>query len=250
MERAIRAVFQETGDPIHEILRRDLQMDAISNPARSESSDSSLPAKRQLVEKVAVDPADLKDDQSQSEPPRLGRRPLAAMITFCIGVAATLTWQSYGDTARKAIATSFPRLAWLAPQTTTVAQNTSDIFAPATAVPSPDQPHIDAISLDLDQVRQSIDRIATTIAADQGQMTHSIDRIAASQEQLTRSVERIAASQEQMTRTVAQLAAGQEQVTREITKLQAIEQQYVLYRNSKPLAPRPVPQPSQGQTVR
>jgi hypothetical protein len=225
-------------------------MDAISNPAQPEFSERSLPAKRQFVEKVAVDPADLKDGSSQSGRPELSRRPLAAMITFCIGVAATLTWQSYGDTARRAIATSFPRLAWLAPQTTTVTQTTSDIFAPATAVPSPDQQHIDARSLDLDEVRQSIDRIATSIVADQEQMTHSVDRIAASQEQMTRNVERIAASQEQMTRTVAQLAAGQEQVTREITKLQAIEQQYVLLRNSKPLAPRPVPQPSQGQTAR
>jgi methyl-accepting chemotaxis protein len=180
------------------------------------------------------------------------RRKIAlALITFCIGVAATLTWQSYGDAARKAIATSFPRLVRLAPQATPVAQNTSDIFAPATSAPSfPDQHQLDAISLNLDAVRQSIDRIATSIAAGQEQMTQSVDRIAASQEQMTRSVERIAASQEQMTPTVAQLAAGQKQATREIAKLQAIEQQYILYRNSKPLAPRPVLPSSQGQTAR
>jgi hypothetical protein len=67
---------------------------------------------------------------------------------------------------------------------------------------------------------------------------------------MTRSIDRIAASQEQIARTAAQLANGQEQVAREITKLQAIEQQYILYRNSKPLAPRPVPQASPGQTAR
>src|SRR6266849_3038163 len=212
-------------------------MSATSNPAQSEFTEGSLPAKRQLVEKLAIDPADLKTDQFKSE--RLGKRIRFALapITFCIGVVATLAWQSYGDAAKRTIANSFPRLGWSVPQPAPVTQNNPDIIVPtASAAPFPDQQQLDAISLDLDAVRQSVDRISTSIAA--------------GQEQTTRSVERIAASQEQMTRTVAQLAAGQEQVTREITKLQAIEQQYILYRNSKPLAPRPVPQPSQGQTAR
>jgi methyl-accepting chemotaxis protein len=226
-------------------------MSATSDPAQSESSKGFLPAKRQLVEKVAIDPADLKTDQFKSE--RLGKRIRFALapITFCIGVVATLAWQSYGDAARRTIANSFPRLGWSIPRAAPVTQNNPDIIAPtASAAPFPDQQQLDAISLDLDAVRQSVDRISTSVTAGQEQMTQSVDRIAASQEQVTRSVERIAASQEQMTRTVAQLAAGQEQVTREITKLQAVEQQYLLYRNSKPLAPRRVPQPSQGQTVR
>jgi len=79
----------------------------------------------------------------------------------------------------------------------------------------------DAISLDLDEVRQSVDRIATSIAAAQEQITRSVDRIAASQEQLTR----------------------------EITKVQSIEQ-YILYKNSEPPAPKPVARPSQGRTAR
>jgi len=72
-------------------------MSATSNPAQSEFSEGSLPAKRQLVEKVAIDPADLKTDQFKSE--RLGKRIRFALasITFCIGVVATLAWQSYGD---------------------------------------------------------------------------------------------------------------------------------------------------------
>jgi len=217
-------------------LRRDLQMSAISNPAQSEFSEGSLPVKQQLVEKLAIDPADLKTDRFQSE--RLGKRIRLALapITFCIGVAATLTWQTYGDAARNAIATSFPRLVWLAPQATPVAQNTSDIFAPAASAASfPDQQQLDAMSLDLDAVRQSVDRMATSITA--------------GQEQMTRSVDRIAASQEQMARTADQLAADREQLTREITKLHAIEQ-YILYKNTEPPAPKPVPRPSQGRTAR
>ena len=38
------------------------------------------------------------------------------LIAFCVGVTATLAWQSYGDTAREMIASSYPQLDWLAPQ--------------------------------------------------------------------------------------------------------------------------------------
>jgi peptidoglycan hydrolase CwlO-like protein len=225
-------------------------MSATSNPAQSEFSEHSLPVKRQLVEKLAIDPADLKTDQS--ERPRLNKRvPLALVaITFCIGVVATVVWQSYGDAARGAIASSLPQLGWSVPQAAPVTPNNPDMIAPtASAAPSPDQQQVDAIPLDLDAMRQSVDRISTSITAGQEQIARSVDRMAASQEQITRSIDRIVASQEQLARTVAQLANSQEQVTREITKLQAIEQQHI-YRNSKPLASRPAPQTSQGQTAR
>jgi hypothetical protein len=196
------------------------------SPIQSEISKNTLPVKK-LVEVVAIDPANLKIDQPQSERPRLGKRVLLALALICIGVAATLAWQSRGDAARKAIAGAVPRLSWLAPQAAPVTQNTPDTFVPAaSAAPSPDQQQLAAVPLDLDAVRQSVDHIA------------------AGQEQMTRSVERIAASQEQMARTVGQLTAGQEQLTREITKLQAIEQ-YILYKNSEPPAPKPVSRPSQ-----
>jgi hypothetical protein len=192
-------------------------MSAIPSPTQSELPKGLLPVKKQLVEVLTIDPANLKNDQLRSERPGLGKRvPLAlALIMFCIGVAATSAWQSYGDAAREMTASSFPQLGWLAPQAIPVAQNTPDATAPAT--PSPDQQQLNAMSLDLDAVRQSVDRIA--------------------------------ASQEQMTRNVDQLTAGQEQVTRAITKLQAIEQ-YILYKNSEPPAPKPVPRPSRARTAR
>ena len=201
------------------------------NPTQSEISRATLPVKK-LVEVVAIDPANLRIDPPESERPRLGKRVLLALaaVTFCIGVAATLAWQSRGDAARKAIASAVPRLGWLAPQAAPVTQNTPDIVAPAaSAAPSPDQQQLSAMPLDA--VRQSVDQIA----AGQGQMT--------------RSVERIAAGQEQMARTVGQLTAGQEQLTREITKLQAI-QQYILYKNSEAPTPKPVPRPMQARTAR
>src|SRR6266852_5884975 len=167
--------------------RAEVQMNATPNPAQSEFSKDSLPVKS-LVEVLTTDPADLKNDRFPSGRPSFDRRsPLAFarfLILFCVGVAATLAWQSYGDAARQIIASSSPRLGWLAPQPAPPAQNAPDIIA--LAAPSPDQQRLTAISLDLDAVRQSVDRIA----ASQEQTTRSVDRIAPS----------IVARQEQMTR--------------------------------------------------
>jgi hypothetical protein len=101
-------------------------------------------------------------------------------------------------------------------------QNASTAIALVTpaAPPSPDQQQLSEISLDLDGVRQSIDRLAS--------------------------------SQEQMTRNLDKLAAGQAQMSGEMTKLQTIGQ-YILYKNSEPpqpLAPVATSRSSQGRTAR
>src|SRR5882672_7567048 len=147
------------------------------------------------------------------------------------------------------IANSYPQLSWVAPQPPPTAQNAPD--AVGLAAPSPDQQQLNAISLDV--VRQSVDKLATGIAASQERLTRSLDRIAASQEQITRSVDKIAASiaanQEQITHSVDRIAAGQEQMTRDITKLQEIEQ-YILYKNSESPPPQQAPAPARGRAPR
>ncbi len=124
------------------------------------------------------------------------------MIVFSIGVAATLAWQIYGDAARRLIA---------------AAASTSD------------QQQLNAISLDLDAVRRSIDGLAIGIGTS------------------------IATSQEQTTRSIDRLTAGLEQMTHEIAKFQAVEQ-YVLHGNSESPphpapAPPPMPRPFQAPPV-
>jgi hypothetical protein len=171
-------------------------MAAMPSRAQSERYSGLLPVELS-VEAPAVRGADPTNDRFQNGHPSHGTRasrPLTRfLITFYIGVAATLAWQSYSEAARRVIARLSPQLAWLAP--------------PAAAVQAAPDP-IDAITL-------SVDRIATTIAA----------------------------SQEQMTRSVDSLAAGQERMTREITRLQAIDQ-YLLFRNSEPpLQPTPASAP-------
>jgi hypothetical protein len=100
-------------------------------------------------------------------------------IIFCIGVAATLVWQSYGDAARERIANSSPQLRWLAPQT--VAQTTPDMVAPtAPATPSPDMQQLKAMSLGLAAVRQSVEQLA----AAQQQMTDEIAKLQATEQEI------------------------------------------------------------------
>jgi hypothetical protein len=176
-----------------------------------------------------VDRADLKNDRLQSTQPASRERvpfPLTRfLITFSIGVAATVAWQHSGSAAIEMLASSFPQLRWLTSRPEPAAQNASDtiaLVAPAAVPPSPDQPQVSAISLDLDAVRQSIDRVSR--------------------------------SQEQMIRNVDQLAADQVQMKGEITKLQAIGQ-YILSKVSEPPPPQP-PAPvtrsrsSQQRTIR
>jgi hypothetical protein len=204
-----------------------------------------------------VRPADL--DGHPNGRSSVGKRALITLvrflITFCIGVSATLAWQLYGDPVREMIAGSYPQLGWLAPQAEPVQNAPHVIELASRTASSPDQQQPNAISLDLDAVRQAIDPIATSIASSQGQMTSSADRIATSQQQIASSLDRIATSQEQMMRTVEQMTrsvdqftADQEQMTREITKLQEIEQS-IHSRNSEPSprpasAPKPVSRPA------
>src|SRR5262252_5938360 len=181
-----------------------------SPAAQPEFPEGSLPL-RPPAEAPALHPSDLKDDGFPSGRRSLAKRAWLAfvrfLVTFGIGVGATLVWQSYGDAAREMIANSAPQLAWLGPQSPPVAQNAADPIEPASPAAAAPDPQLNAVALDLEAVRQSVDRIAT--------------------------------SQEQLTRTVDQLAAGQEQMTRDVAKLHAIEQ-YILYKNSE-APPRPAP---------
>jgi len=166
-------------------------MNARPRPTQSKFLDEDTVPLRASVEAPAIRLADLKNDQFPSWRPslgdldplgRLGRLdPLVFaryLITFSIGVAVALAWQSYGNATRDAAS-------------------------------------LKAISIDRDAVRQSLDRIATSVATSQEQMARRIER----------SIER--------------LAAGQEQTTRQINDMQTFEQ-YVLDRIST-LPPRSAP---------
>jgi TolA-binding protein len=155
-----------------------------------------------------LNPDDLDDDpfasHSDHQPEPAVRRSstsrIALLITFCVGIAVTMAWYSFGGPVREAIAGMSPQLAWVAPQPVLVAAPAADPATPG--APSLDQ-QLSAASQDIDAVRQNVDRIAT--------------------------------AQDQIIKSIGQLSAGQEQLTKEIAKLQAVEQ-YILYKNSEPPA--------------
>src|SRR5258708_28504422 len=102
---------------------------------------------------------------------RRSRTLARVLITFCVGVATTLAWQSYGDAAREIIANSYPQLGWLAPRAT-IAQTAPDMIMPAT--PSVDQQELKAVALGLAVVRQRVDQLASQVAAGRDQVTRDI----------------------------------------------------------------------------
>jgi hypothetical protein len=132
-----------------------------------------------------VCPADLKNDRFPSKWPSSGKRASRALarflIMFCMGIAATLAWQSYGDAAREMIASSSPQLGWLAPQAALVAQTAPNMIAPAApTAPSPDRQQLNATSLSLAALRQSVDQLA----AGQEQMTRDITKLRAAEQDI------------------------------------------------------------------
>jgi hypothetical protein len=88
------------------------------------------------------------------------RRTLVVGIAFCVGIAATVAWQAYGDGARRMVANRFPQLAWLAPPAT-AAPSIPGPPGPGTG-PSPEQ--LAAVSHSLAAVRQSVDKLAADVA--------------------------------------------------------------------------------------
>src|SRR6266550_4290509 len=81
----------------------------------------------QPEEPPPVRPPTLENDPLPNRQPPVRKRASRALarllMTFCIGVAATLAWQSYGDATRQIIANSYPQLRWLAPRPLPTAQN-------------------------------------------------------------------------------------------------------------------------------
>jgi hypothetical protein len=150
-------------------------MGAMPSRAQSESYKGLLPIELS-VEAPTLFTAYLRSERFANEPSsdrQENSRPFArSLITFCIGVAATLTWQSYNGVARQNIASWSPELGWLAPQ------------APiARIVP--------------DRIEQIIARIADRIVTNTG----------TGQEQIARAVDQLTAGQEQLTREIVKLEA-------------------------------------------
>jgi hypothetical protein len=160
-----------------------MSMGAMPSPAQSRLYAGLLPVE-QSIEALAAHAANLKYSQRRhlrsSLAERASRTVARFVITFYIGIVATLAWQSYSEAARQFIAGLSPRLDWLAPAT-------------AQAILDP-----------INEITRNVDRI---VAASQQQMARSVDQLAVGQEEITRTVDQLAASQEQIARDIIKLQA-------------------------------------------
>ena len=144
------------------------------------------------------------------------------LVAICIGVAATLAWQSYGDAAKQIIATRAPELGWSPDAKQMIASWTlgwtkppagSEKQALPVAQIAPSAPSIDA---------EKVQQLTQSLAV------------------LRQTVEQLAAGQDQMTRVIARLESA---VTELIVKIPEPPPQ-------PPAAParKPTPAPPSSRT--
>jgi hypothetical protein len=133
------------------------------------------------------------------------------LVAICVGVAAALLWQSYGEAAKRMIATKTLEFGW-SPETKQIiaswvpdaaANVASTLKVPAASSPDP----------------QQLQQIAAHIAAVQQAVERQLGDVQV---------------------TIQQLAAGQDQIARQITELQTADEDI--------LAKIPVPSPRLAST--
>jgi outer membrane murein-binding lipoprotein Lpp len=127
------------------------------------------------------------------------------LLAICIGVAATLAWQSYGEAAKQIFAAKAPELGWSSetkqmianwveqlgwtkpPQAGPLAQTAPTAVAPSVPVaPSIDPAEVHQIAKDVTALRQAV----AQITASQDQMAREVGRLqAANQEILVKTPE-------------------------------------------------------------
>jgi hypothetical protein len=159
-------------------------------------------------EPTPIRPTTLENDPRAPRQSSLRERAsrVPSLLAFCVGVAGTCAWWSYGDATREMIANSYQQLGWLAPRQAATVQKALDAIAPAgSANPHPDQldpmlgDDLRAIRLSLDRIvagqeliARAVEEIATSIAAGKEQMTRNTDQTATRQEPTTRSSDQTA----------------------------------------------------------
>jgi hypothetical protein len=144
----------------------------------------------------AIDNQTKRTPESQAK--RRGSRGFVRyLVAICVGVAATLAWQSYGETAKQIVATRAPELGWSPEakqmiassiqwigltkppagsekQAAPVAQTAPTTVAPKEpAAPSLDREQMQQMARDLAALRQNVDQLI----ASQNQMARQMARL-------------------------------------------------------------------------
>ena len=155
----------------------------------------------------------------ENEMKRRGSRGFARyLVAICIGVAAALAWQSYGEAAKQMIATSAPELGWSSETKQMIASWVQQLGW--TKPPAGSE--------------KRAAPVAQTAVAPNAPTAPSFD---------PEKIQQMARDLATLRQTVEQLAAGQTQVTREIAKLEAADVE-ILAKIPAPPPPRPITAPA------
>jgi hypothetical protein len=150
----------------------------------------------------------------ENEMKRRGSRGFARyLVAICIGVAAALAWQSYGEAAKQMIATSAPELGWSSEAKQMIASWVQQLGWTKPPAGSEKQAA----------------PVAQTAVAPNAPATPAFD---------PEKIQQMAWDLATLRQTVEQLAAGQTQVSREIAKLEAADVE-ILAKIPAPPPPRP-----------
>ncbi len=178
----------------------------------------------------------------ENEMKTLASRGFRYLVAICIGVAAILVWQSYGEAAKQIIATRAPDLGW-SPEAKQRIASWVQQLGWTKPLAGPENAEVRPPALEARQAAP-VTQIAPENVAPKAPTAPSLDpeqvqQIEADIAAVRQAVERHLAD---VRATVEQLAAGQDEMAREITKLQAANQE-ILAKN-----PTPPPQPPAAPT--
>jgi hypothetical protein len=202
----------------------------------SEKSDQQLRAILENLQRVGLQPNPVEQDDLHSgithretserkavysrlvaienEMKRRGSRGFARyLVAICIGVAAALAWQSYGEAAKQMIATSAPELGWSSEAKQMIASWVQQLGWTKPPAGSEKQAA----------------PVAQTAVAPNAPAAPAFD---------PEKIQQMAWDLATLRQTVEQLAAGQTQVSREIAKLEAADVE-ILAKIPAPPPPRP-----------
>jgi chromosome segregation ATPase len=143
----------------------------------------------------------------ENEMGRLTSRGFRYLVALCIGLAAILAWQSYGETAKQIIATRAPELGW-SPQTkqmiaswtkqpaveskaAPVTQTAPEKVAAKQPTTALDPQQIQQIEADIATVRHAVERHLSDVRA-------TVERLAASQDEMARETEKLQATNQEI----------------------------------------------------
>ncbi len=185
-----------------------------SNQRRAAGSDFSAgPRMTEPSPDPTLRPADVNNDPLPTDRPSPGRRTSRSLARFllavCVGVAATLAWQSYSGTAKQMIANSAPRLSGLLLSPPAAMNQPS---GRETAIEQPSPPAVQAAA------PQAPSAQSEAVASTASETVTSTAPTAPSRE-LRQQLETMEQDLAAVRQSVEQLAAGQEQMARDIAKL-------------------------------